>query len=63
MENWGERLFENWGEEISEFMFSDLELGIIQNEVGNKTKKESTDLIVFDKLEMILELNNLLYYN
>ena len=58
-----EGYFDNCGDEVSEFMFSDLELGIIQNELGEAKTGGGTELIVFNRLEMILEINNILYLN
>ena len=62
MKFWKESHFDGNGEELSEFIFSDLELGIIQNEVVNE-QNEKLDLIVFNRLEMILEINDFLNLN
>jgi hypothetical protein len=48
---------------FSEFMFSDLQLGIFENEVFYQEHKKAIRLIVFNRLNMILNLNNKLIAN
>lgn len=47
----------------SDFNLSNVELGLLENEVYNEEDKNQLKLLVFNKLEMILELNNKLYAN
>lgn len=47
----------------SEFMLNDLELGLLNNEVYNASGEDHLKLIVFNRLEMILELNRKLFAN
>ncbi|MFA9392039.1 MAG: hypothetical protein ACERKD_19675 [Prolixibacteraceae bacterium] len=55
-----------WGNcegNVSEFMFSDLELGIFQNEMLEYNRRLITNYIVFNRLEMIIEINDLIKSN
>lgn len=47
----------------SDFNLSNVELGLLENEVYNEKEEDQLKLVVFNKLEMILELNNKLYAN
>ena len=42
----------------NEFLFSNIELGIFDNEAITDSTSENLQLIVFNRLEMILELNS-----
>lgn len=61
MEIWSEDNFDYCEEEVAEFMFSDLELGIIQDEI----EKVESDLKIMslDRLELILSINDVLNLN
>ena len=63
MDSLNEGHFDGCSDEVSEFMFTDLELGIFQDESGETITLGGTTLIVYDRLEMILEINNILYSN
>lgn len=47
----------------NEFLFSNIELGIFDNEAITNSTSENLQLIVFNRLEMILELNSKLIAN
>ncbi|HKM92517.1 MAG TPA: hypothetical protein VJY41_02600 [Prolixibacteraceae bacterium] len=47
----------------NEFLFSNIELGIFDNEAITDSTSENLQLIVFNRLEMILELNSKLIAN
>ena len=47
----------------SDFSLSNIELGLLENEVYNENADGKLKIIVFNKLEMILELNNKLFAN
>lgn len=46
-----------------EFMLSDVELGILERETYSRKQDGPLKLIVFNRLEMILELNRKLFAN
>lgn len=48
---------------ISEFLLSDFELGLLDNEVFNEAEENPIRLIVFNRIEFILELNSKLNRN
>lgn len=47
----------------SDFMLSNLKLGLLENEVFCESKERKLKLIVFNKLDLILKLNNKLIAN
>lgn len=48
---------------FSEFMFSDLQLGIFENEVFQQNSTKTLRLMVFNRLDMILKLSKKLIAN
>ena len=63
MEKGKGNLFERDENVISEFLLCDFELGLLDNEVYNGLEDKPIRLIVFNRLDFILKLNNRLNRN
>jgi hypothetical protein len=63
MKNENRELLINFEKTETIILLSDVELGIIENEIFNYNTEGSLELIKFNKLEMILELNKKMFAN